>query len=57
MKKKIGDLTLREAKEYCHDRAKAKGGTYCDGCPFIDICGDYIDTFYEELEIEIEVEE
>ena len=56
MKKKMGDLTLREAKKYCDDRAKEKGGTYCIGCPFVDICGDYIDTFDEELEIEIEVE-
>lgn len=57
MKKKIGDLTLREAKKYCDDRAEVYGGTYCNYCPFSDICGDFIDTFDEELEIEIEVEE
>lgn len=57
MKKKIGDLTLKEAKKYCDDRAKANGGTYCIDCPLVDVCGDYINVFDEELEIEIEVEE
>lgn len=57
MKKKIRDLTLKEATKYCKDKAKAKGGVYCDGCPLVDICGDYLDTFDEELEFEIEVDE
>lgn len=57
MKKKVGDLTLREAKKYCDDRAKEKGGTYCCNCSLVDICGDYFDTFDEELEIEIEVKD
>jgi hypothetical protein len=58
MKKKSGDLTLREAKKYCDNRAKEKGGTYCGDCPLSKICGDYLDTFDEEdLDQEVEVEE
>ena len=58
MKKKIGDLTLKEAKKYCDDRAKEKGGTYCHNCPLLIICGYYIDIYEEEdLNQEIEVEE
>lgn len=54
-KRKIGDYTLREATKYCDDRAKENNGLHdCNGCPFVDICGDYLDTFDEELEIEVE---
>ena len=51
MKKKIGDLTLKELSELCIKRKD------CNDCPLLDVCGEYIDTFDEELEIEIEVED
>ncbi len=61
MKKKIGDLTLREITEICHKN-------FCNNCPFrsnekvngrfycsVDVA-DY-NTEYLDQEVEIEVEE
>lgn len=51
MKKKIGDLTIREAKEMQNKICNTIVG--CKGCPFHACCiNNYID-----LEREIEVEE
>ena len=58
MKKKIGDLTLKEAKTICDSRDK-KGYPYCQNeCPLYCICG-YFDEYSETVLIdqEIEVEE
>ena len=32
MKKKLGDITLRESKKICHKNTERTDGT-CDGCP------------------------
>lgn len=52
MKKKLGDLTLKEAKEV--QEKICKGIIACSDCPFVDCC---IDTERIDLDKEIEVEE
>lgn len=52
MKKKIGDLTLRKAKEI-EDKICNKFEGCCENCPFSECCI----TDYCDLDREIEVEE
>ena len=52
MKKKIGDLTIKEAKEMQDEICNSN--VICEDCPFYDCCiNDCIDL---DQEIEIEVE-
>ena len=54
MKKKIGDLTLREIKQHC--RFELTGGM-CEYCDFYHICYTKVSMLLYDLEQEIEVEE
>lgn len=57
MKKKIGNLTLKEMRNICADRFK-KGFPYCKDCPIYCVCGLSPDDMKrEDLDKEIEVEE
>lgn len=53
MKKKIKDLTLKEAQTICLKRGM--GG--CQKCPLYEICQCSFDYNNEDLDKEIEVEE
>ena len=58
MKKKIGDLTFKEAKEIC-DKDEIGFPLCRDECPLYNtICGCFVEDFNEnDLDQEIEVEE
>lgn len=53
MKKKIGELTLREAQQICNNTQLG----HCRTCPLNDLCQMSFNYDDEELEIEIEVDE
>ena len=54
MKKKIGDLTLREIQKICNRRPL--GFRHCDTCPLYNLCQCSFDYDDEDLDKEIEVE-
>ena len=58
MKKKLGDLTLKELVKICHNQVVGDCH-YCCKCPLqnLIICDDPLDTLYGNLDQEIEVEE
>ncbi len=56
MKKKIGELTFNEVVSICKKQEK-NAFLYCNHCPLADICNEPFDTFDEELNEEIEVED
>lgn len=55
MKKKIGDLTLREVQKLCNDKPLIL--IHCETCPVYELCQCSFNYDDEELEIEIEVDE
>lgn len=55
MKKKIRDLTLKEAQQICNSRPF--GLSHCDTCPLTDLCQCSFNYDDEDLDKEIEVEE
>ena len=55
MKKKIKDLTLKEAQQICN--SKPLGFGHCATCPLNDLCQSSFNYNDEDLEIEIEVED
>ena len=55
MKKKIKDLTLKEAQRICKNRPLGAGQCYF--CPLVDICQSSFDYDDKDLDKEIEVEE
>lgn len=59
MKKQIGDLTLREIKQYCKFNTYGLVAGLCDYCEFHNICHTKIAMLLSEhiLEQEIEVKE
>lgn len=54
MKKKLEDLTLKEAQQICNSRPL--GFAHCDTCPLNDLCQCSFDYDDEDLDKEIEVE-
>jgi len=56
MKKKIGDLTIKEARAICDSRTK-KGFPHCvNGCPLYFVCGCFDEFNENRLDQEIEVD-
>lgn len=56
MKKKIGDLTLKEIKNMC--LTKPLAGINCNDCPVYELCQCLICNYKnEDLDKEIEVDE
>lgn len=53
MKKKIGDLTLKEAQKICNNRPFV----LCNTCPLNELCQCSFNYDDEDLDQEIEVEE
>ena len=56
MKKKLGDLTLKEIKQHCKFNAYGLVAGICDYCEFHSICHTKIAMLLNDLEQEIEVE-
>ena len=54
MKKKIKDLTFKEAQQICNSRPF--GFSHCATCPLYDVCQSSFNYYDEDLEKEIEVE-
>lgn len=55
MKKKIKDLTFKEAQQICANRPL--GFSHCDSCPLTNLCQCSFNYTDEDLDQEIEVEE
>jgi hypothetical protein len=55
MKKKLKDLTLKEAQQICNNRPVGSG--LCPTCPLRDLCRCNFDYEGIDLDREVEVEE
>ena len=56
MKKKLKDLTLKEAQQICNSRPLQYDRSVCNTCPLNDLCQCSFNYDDELLEEEIEVE-